>query len=161
IALLVDVSGSMRIGPKLGLARQMVSRLVHELEDGRDEAALFTFDASLHEEQPFTAQPSSIESALSSADPWGTTSLYDAVATTARRLAKRAPAHGAVVVLTDGIDTSSVLSPEEVSGVASSIDVPVFIVMTVPPVDVPGFSGRDGDKRTADVAGLEDLAAWT
>jgi hypothetical protein len=87
--------------------------------------------------------------------------LYDAVATTARRLAKRAPAHGAVVVLTDGIDTSSVLSPEEVSGVASSIDVPVFIVMTVPPVDVPGFSGRDGDKRTADVAGLEDLAAWT
>lgn len=156
LALLVDVSGSMRIGAKLAHARQVAERILAELQDGRDEAALFTFDASLHEEQPFTNHPSSIDSTLTSAHPFGTTSLYDAIAATARRLAERSPVHGAVIVFTDGIDTSSVLTPSEVSALASSIDVPVYIVVTVQPIDHRLDRANNGEGSD-----LRDLAAWT
>ena len=155
VALLVDVSGSMRMGPKLAFARGVLERLVAELEDGRDEAGLFTFDANLHEVQPFTTRPSTIDP---SAYPFGTTSLYDAIAATARRLADRAPVHGAVVVFTDGVYTSSVLTPPEVSALASSIDVPVYVVVTVPPIDREQMASRDSSGERSD---LRDLAAWT
>ncbi len=40
----------------------------------------------------------------------------------------RLPQRSAVVVLTDGVDTHSRLTPEQVSGIASEIDVPVYVV---------------------------------
>ena len=48
-----------------------------------------------------------LQGALSDFEPFGTTSLYDATAATARRLAARSATHKAIIVLTDGIDTSS------------------------------------------------------
>jgi hypothetical protein len=57
------------------------------------------------------------------------------MASTARRLANRSGTRKAIIVLTDGIDTSSSMSVSEVSGLASSIDVPVYIVATVPSID--------------------------
>jgi Ca-activated chloride channel homolog len=159
IALLVDVSGSMRIGPKLPLARQVLERITGQLEDGRDEAALFTFDSALREEQPFTLHPRNLATLFDSVSPFGTTSLYDAIASTARRLTDRPALRRAIVVLTDGIDTSSTLTASEVSGIASSIDVPVYVVVTVPPIDQPELGAhRAGGDRTAD---LLDLAQWT
>ncbi len=107
LAVLLDVSGSMRVGPKLALAAAVAGRLAGELQDGRDEVGVFTFDASLHEQQPFTVHPRLVETAFESADPWGTTSLYDAIAETARRVEARRAPRRAVVVLTDGVDTSS------------------------------------------------------
>ena len=64
-------------------------------------------------------------------------------------------------MLTDGIDTSSALTAREVSGLASSIDVPVFVVATVPSLDqrlMLEASGRSGPSGAAD---LRDLAEWT
>ena len=63
------------------------------------------------------------------------TSLYDATAATARQLAARSATHKAIIVLTDGLDNSSHMTAREVSAVASSIDVPVFVVATVPWLD--------------------------
>ena len=76
-----------------------------------------------------------MEGALTEFEPFGTTSLYDATARPRRHVAARSASRKAIIVLTDGIDTSSAMTPREVSGLASSIDVPVFIVATVPPVD--------------------------
>src|SRR5439155_10424050 len=76
VALLVDGSGSMRLGPKLTFAREVLDRMTAELEDGRDEAGLFTFDAALHEQQPFTMHPGAIGSRFDQVEPFGTTSLY-------------------------------------------------------------------------------------
>jgi VWFA-related protein len=148
------------MGPKLTFARQVADQLLAELQDGRDEAALFTFDASLHEDHEFTTHPATIDSALNSAHPFGSTSLYDAIAATARRIAERRAGHGAIVVLTDGIDTSSVLTAPEVSGLASSIDVPVYVVVTVPPIDHPRPGEREAEKGDV-TSDLQDLATWT
>jgi VWFA-related protein len=161
IAVLIDTSGSMRVSSKFALARNVAKRFAVDLQDGRDEASLFTFDASLREQQPFTNHPVALDAALEAADPFGVTSLYDAIAETARRLAERPAAHRALIVLTDGIDNNSALSAAQVSALASSIDVPVYVIATVAPIDRAEYERRGTDQRSFDVADFRDLALWT
>jgi len=161
LAILVDMSGSMRMGPKIAMARQAYDSILSQVRQGEDEVAVFTFDSGLHERRGFTRDLGALKDGLAEFEPFGTTSLYDGTAAVARRLAGRAGARKAVVVLTDGIDTSSALTAREVSGVASAIDVPVFVVATVPSGDLrPAFepSQRGVASSTAD---LRDLADWT
>jgi Ca-activated chloride channel family protein len=159
VAVLLDMSGSMRMGPKLAFARAVLDRIAAELQDGSDELALFTFDASLYEREPFTSHPAAIDTSLEGAQPFGTTSLYDAVAATAKRLIGRSSRRRAIVVLTDGLDTSSSLTAADVSALASSIDVPVYVVATVASIDhVPDDVARQAAPSSGD---LRDLAAWT
>ena len=159
LAILVDMSGSMRIGSKIAMARQAFDSVVSQLRVGEDEVAVFTFDSALHERQDFTRDLATLRGALADFEPFGTTSLFDATAETARRLAARSGTHKAIIVLTDGIDTSSTLSAPEVSGLASSIDVPVYVVATVPSIDQRTMM-EAADRRSESVD-LRDLAEWT
>jgi VWFA-related protein len=161
IAALLDVSGSMRIGPKMALASQVIKRLTVAIQDGKSELGLFTFDSGLHESLPFTTTPNRIDEALTEARPFGSTSLYDAIAETARRLQARSAPRRAIVVLTDGADTSSTLSPAEVSAIASSIDVPVYVIVTVSPMDRAQQLEPAIIRIGPSSADLSDLAAWT
>lgn len=161
LAVLLDTSGSMRVSSKFTLARDVVKQLGSDLQEGRDEVSVLTFDASLRVRQPFTAHPASLDEALDTAEPFGTTSLYDAIAATARRLGDRPSPRRAILVLTDGIDTSSSLTAAEVSGLASSIDVPVYVVATVAPIDRAMYEARAETVARTDAAGVRDLAAWT
>jgi Ca-activated chloride channel family protein len=147
VALLFDVSGSMRLATRLDDARQAARQLLSALRLGSssspweapgDEAAVFSFDMNLQSLQSFTSDPSAIERALARVAPYGQTSLYDAIALTAEEVANTRsgdPHRRAVVVFTDGIDTSSRLSPEKVSALASSIDVPVYVITVASDVD--------------------------
>jgi Ca-activated chloride channel homolog len=148
VALLIDGSGSMVVGSTLDAARSVAADMLSVLDPKRDEAALFTFHKSLIELQDFTSDFDPIRVRLEDLEAYGTTSLYDAIAGTARRISKFAKHRRAIVVLTDGADTSSVLTPAEVSGLASSIDVPVYVL---------ALEGADLANR----APLADLARWT
>jgi VWFA-related protein len=161
LAILVDMSGSMRIGSKISMARQAYESVLSQLRQGTDEVAVFTFDASLHERRDFTRDLSTLKGALSDFDPFGTTSLYDATAATARRLAARSATRKAIVVLTDGVDTSSAMTAREVSGVASAIDVPVFVVATVPSLDQRLMLEASERSTSSHAVDLRDLAEWT
>ena len=161
VAILVDMSGSMRIGAKIAMARQAYDSVLSQLQHSDDEVALFTFDASLHERHDFTRDVSALRGALSVFEPFGATSLYDATAAAARRLAARSATHKAIIVLTDGMDTSSMLTAREVSGVASSIDVPVFVVATVPSLDQRLMMQASERPAISEAADLRDLAEWT
>jgi VWFA-related protein len=160
LAILVDMSGSMKIGPKISMARQAYKSVLSQLREGQDEAALFTFDAELHQRQGFTHALASLQDGLAEFEPFGTTSLYDATAATARQLAARSTTNRAIIVLTDGTDTSSAMTAAEVSGLASSIDVPVYVVATVPSVDQRQMMESEG-RPGGDGADLRDLAYWT
>jgi hypothetical protein len=60
--------------------------------------------------------------------------------------------------LTDGVDTHSRLTPGQVSGIASEIDVPVYVVAVMSAIDDP----RVFDAPEAETSGgLRDLAHWT
>ena len=77
-------------------------------------------------------------------------------------IADRANRHRAVFVITDGVDTGSRLKPPEVSAIASAIDVPVYLLTVVNPVDHPGGDfGVLTEAKVAESATLADLARWT
>jgi Ca-activated chloride channel homolog len=130
IALLLDTSSSMRDANEKQ-AGAVISALLAAMS-GSDEAALFTFDKTLRQETPFTRDDEVIQQALSKTVMWGQTSLYDAIADTAKRLSEQPSQRRAVVVITDGQDTSSARTPADVSGLASSFDVPVYVVAVAP-----------------------------
>ena len=161
VAVLIDVSGSMRLTSKLDAARDVMRELASDLHDGRDEVGVFEFSAGLHELQPFTPHPSQAGTALRDVDPFGATSLYDAIAETAQRLAERPSRRRAIVVLTDGIDTSSALAPADVSARASAIDAPVYVVATVPRIDRELYQDRATAANARATADARDLALWT
>jgi Ca-activated chloride channel family protein len=151
LALLLDTSGSMR-GPNFDNAKHVVDGLLNALDQKADEVALFTFDNAIRQETPFTSDPHVIRSALNTTHAWGLTSIYDAIAETAKQLGDQRSHRRAVVVVTDGADTSSTLSPAEVSGIASAIDVPVYVMAVVPP---------RADDIEAGGGDLSNLAYWT
>jgi VWFA-related protein len=161
LAVLVDMSGSMRVGPKIGMARHVFDAVLAQLRTGVDEVALFTFDATLHERQGFTTDLAQLRTGLDDFAPFGATSLFDATAATARRLADRSAARKAILVLTDGIDTSSMMSASEVSGLAASIDAPVYVVATVAPLDQRAMIEAGDRAGRTDTTDLRDLADWT
>src|SRR5207237_7308229 len=102
LALLFDVSGSMRLADRIEEARQAARQVLAALQLAEpnaggirklnnDEAAVFSFDMNLQSLQPFTSDAGAIESALARVTPYGQTSLYDAIAQTARRVADTGP----------------------------------------------------------------------
>jgi VWFA-related protein len=163
LAVLLDISGSMAVGGNMDRAREAVSIAMKTLRAGDDEAALFTFDSELQEIVVFTKELDRVRRVSLQGKPWGQTSLYDAIAQTARTVAARTNRHRAVLVITDGVDTGSRMKATEVSAIASSIDVPVYLLTVVNPVDHIGgeFGVIQTDSRVAEAATLADLSRWT
>jgi Ca-activated chloride channel family protein len=160
VAFLFDVSGSMEA--RLGSAREAAEHVLSWLEPVRDEAAIFTFDTRLVEQMPFTAGLTTLPASMSTVVPFGATSLHDAIALTAQRVGKREGRRRAVVVLTDGRDNASRLAPEEVSSIASAIDVPIYIFAVVASIDNPSADTRTSTTdHSALVGTLADLASLT
>jgi Ca-activated chloride channel family protein len=155
LGLVFDTSGSMR-GPNLSKGQAVVSALLDRLDHASDEAALFTFDKAIRAETPFTNERHRIREALDRTEGWGLTSLYDAIAETAKQVAQRRGSRRAVVVITDGVDTSSEMTLPDVSGLASAIDVPVYIFT----VDAVPSAGADKSIAPREDT-LLNLARWT
>ena len=166
VAVLVDVSGSMRVGQRAVEARQGADHIFSNLGGG-DQAAVFSFDTMLSEVQTFTSDREKLKKAFNEVDPpFGQTSLYDAIAATARMVAEVSrtgarglPQRSAVIVITDGVDTKSRMTPDEVSQVASGIDVPVYILAVVATVDDPRET--EDQRKAAAASSLQELARGT
>jgi len=150
VALLLDVSGSM--STKLERAREASRNLLGGLQTGVDEAALFSFDTQLKELRGFSTDLAATDLGWGKTRAFGATSLWDAIAETANRIATR-QRRRALVVITDGVDSASRLKPEEVSLIASSVDVPVYVV-------VIGFTTEE-EPPAALEGPLANLAQWT
>lgn len=163
LGIVLDISGSMAVGGNIDRARHAIEFVVGTLQAPRDEAALFTFDAKLQTVVPFTTQLDRIRRVSLEGTPWGTTTLFDSIGETARVAAERNNRHRALLVITDGVDTGSRMTGPQVSAIAASIDVPVYLLTVVSPVDHPG--GEHEVERAADAtsntATLADLARWT
>ena len=160
VAMLFDVSGSME--GQLAHARETASLLLSLMDPSRDETAIFRFDTHLDETAPFTTGLRELPASMSKIVPFGATSLFDAIAQTAERVSVREGHRHAVVVFTDGFDNASRMTAPQVSGIASSIDVPVYIVGVVSPLDDPTSAAAVPAAAHSPLAGaLANLAAWT
>jgi Ca-activated chloride channel family protein len=67
----------------------------------------------------------------------------------------------AVVVFTDGNDNASRMTPAQVSGIASAIDVPVYIFGVVSSIDNPSSDLATGPTKSPLAGPLVDLANLT
>jgi len=123
IALALDVSTSM--STKMREVSEALRHFIDLLEPA-DEIMVLTFSADLHVEQDFTSDRDLLERVFSRLQPASGTALYDA-AIEAIRLVAPGPAESkAVVLVTDGMDTASQASFEELREVARRSEVPVF-----------------------------------
>jgi Ca-activated chloride channel family protein len=163
LAVLFDTSGSMSVTSNLSLGRLVAEQLLSLLRPGVDEVALFAFDSGFRMVVAFTTRPDVVEAALRELEAFGSTALYDAIGDVAAQLEERSNRRRALVVITDGIDTSSHRSAAEVSGIASASDVPVYVV-TVGLGEKSTLAGPqdafEPDPMTAS-AHLGNLAHWT
>jgi VWFA-related protein len=127
VALLVDGSGSMRLGSATVSSQQICEMILANLRRDHDLAALMSFDTRLLTLREFTQEFDRIRSGLGEVAAFGSTSIYDAIAGTAAVVANRTKNRRAVVVITDGADNASSYSPEEVASISSTIDVPIYV----------------------------------
>jgi Ca-activated chloride channel homolog len=151
----------MRVAGRMDAGKGVVELLLEAMQPGADEVGLFTFEKTIHEEVPFTTDQSQIRLGLGQMSAaMGLTSLYDAIAQTTKTLAERPSKRRAVIVITDGVDTSSTMTPAAVSGLASASDVPVYVIAVVSPLDHPGTDLAVVTDAQMDTS-LSNLAYWT
>ncbi len=128
LVFLQDLSGSMGTGDKIGLSQEVVRHFVTQALPG-DEFALATFASGRGEvEVPFTADREAILDAVSRWQGWGTTALHDAVAWIPEISAEGRNSRRFAVLVTDGVDNASALSPEQAREIVRTAQVPVYVL---------------------------------
>jgi VWFA-related protein len=161
ILLLVDASGSMNGELKTASTKMAVIQLLSAM-DKEDETALAGFDSRYFGLVPFTRDRRPILGAFDDLTPFGSTALHDALDNAARDLASHGEGRRAVIVVTDGIDNSSQMTPEEVIARSRALDVPIYAVSVLSPLDDPRsplFAGRSRNAAaTTGAAMLERYA---
>ena len=137
LSLLIDTSASME--DKLRLAQEAAIGFIRRLRPD-DIAQVIDFDNRVSILQQFTSDRAALENAIRQTVPNGSTSLHNAIYISIKELKKvRATSAGdvrrqAIVVLSDGEDTSSLVPFEEVLDLAKRSEVIIYTI---------GIRGRD------------------
>ena len=126
IGLLIDGSGSMR--QSSAVSRRVGEILLTLLNAHSDDVALMSFDTRLLTHREFTSDFQRLRTGLNEVECWGATSVYDAIAGAAGIVNEHTRKRRAVLVVTDGSDNWSTYSAEEVAWIASTIDVPIYVL---------------------------------
>lgn len=137
LALLIDTSASME--DKLTTAQDAAVGFAKSLR-AQDLAEVIDFDSRVEVKQTFTNDASLLEAAIRNTSAGGSTSLFNALYISLRELTKRKAAstddvrRQAVIVLSDGEDTSSLMTFEEVLELAKRSETSVYAI---------GIKGKD------------------
>ena len=125
IALLVDASASMTYSMEHA-ARAAKDFVARALKDG-DRCSVTAIQDVPRRKQPLTADRAAISAALQEIVPDGRTALHDAVNSAIREL-RGEKNRRAIVVMTDGADTSSNYGWDEVLKQAREAAIPIYFI---------------------------------
>lgn len=125
VVLLIDVSGSTR--ESQGEIRRAALRFARSLEP-EDRVAIITFNDKPRLVLNWTNDIEKIQYALESVYAKGTTVLNDALYVTFDDLLRDVEGKSAVILLTDGMDTKSMVSYEQALELASRSEAMVYVV---------------------------------
>lgn len=150
VALVLDVSDSMR-GLRMDDARTAVRVFVEEHLRPEDEVALFVFNHEARMLADWTADRQPILEALVPIRPSGGTGIYDAVSAALPTCLQRRHSRSAMIVVSDGADTSSDASLVQLKQQLSRADVCLYGIA----VDTPGM--RESQRVSPQV--FRELAA--
>jgi VWFA-related protein len=135
LALVLDVSGSMV--NHMRLIRKAATSLVEGLERG-DRAAIAAIKRYVELPQPLTSDMTKVLGAINGLSASGSTALYDGVYLALKELERgRRPGEATkqvIVVLSDGLDTSSHIAAEEVSAAATALGVNIYVIAAPTPL---------------------------
>ena len=131
LAILLDTSASMN--ERLATAQEAAVGFAHRLRK-EDVIEVIDFDSQVRILQSFTNDAAALEKAIRSTDVNGSTSLYNAIYISLKELKKvRANSaedirRQAIVVLSDGDDTSSLVPYEEVLDLAKRSETAIYAI---------------------------------
>jgi Ca-activated chloride channel family protein len=164
LGIVLDTSGSMA-GEKWNAARDAIDRFLERLNDELDDFFLYRFSAGPDLVQDWTNDRRALSWSLGRVNPNGGTAMYDAVVEAVPMAQGGQNRKKAVVIISDGNDTSSRVSVGDVKRVVRETEVLVYavgidgqgqptIMTRRPPVGgrppmpipfpLPGGSGRGG-----------------
>lgn len=124
LALVLDASGSM--SRRTHFLQEAALSLLHKLDEG-DRALVIQFNESVKASAEFTADTGRLEQFVEALQAWGGTSLYDATHYALNRVRDQ-PGRKVVVVFSDGADTTSTMSEQEVIDYARAVEATVYSV---------------------------------
>lgn len=135
LSILIDASSSMdETNGRITTAKEAAIGFCRRLNP-LDVAQIIAFSSDIQIRQPFTSDLAALEAAIAAARTGGSTSLYTAIYVALSELKKvRRGQHPdeirrqAIVVLSDGEDTTSLLNYEEVLEFAKREDVAVYAI---------------------------------
>jgi Ca-activated chloride channel family protein len=135
LALLLDTSASME--GTLATAQEAALGLVRQLGPA-DQTMVIEFDSSVRTLLGFTNDLGALEAAIRGTEAGGSTALYNALYVALKELAHtsrntrnrddQGPRRRAIVVLSDGDDTSSLVAFEEVLELAARVDTVIYTI---------------------------------
>lgn len=131
LSLLIDTSASME--ERLAVAQDAAVGFARRVR-GQDLAQVIDFDSRVEILQGFTNDSAALERAIRSTTSGGSTSLYNAVYIALRELAKvKAKSQDdvrrqAIVLLSDGEDTTSLVSFEEVMELVKRSETSIYTI---------------------------------
>lgn len=126
LILALDVSGSMEGAPLA--ATQAAARSLIEGLGLQDRVALLTFSEQVTWAQEFTSERAVLLQALENLKASGNTAFNDALHEAARRMSALPAGRRAIVLLTDGEDTTSVTGFAQALNMAQASNTPVYTV---------------------------------
>lgn len=128
IVFLQDLSGSMANGGKLEASRQALGSLLAAAGPD-DEFAIATFAGErLQVEVPYTGNKAALAEAMELWEGYGTTALHDAVAWLPEISESSAVGNRVAILVTDGHDNSSTISPAQAVEIVRGARLPVYVL---------------------------------
>jgi len=124
VALVLDASGSMRAN--LRFLKEAANSFIHKLEDV-DRALVVQFNESIKGSAEFSDDMDRLDEFVEALEAWGGTSLFDAIHYGLGRVRDQ-PGRKAVIVFSDGADTTSSFKEQEVVDYARAVEATVYCV---------------------------------
>jgi Ca-activated chloride channel family protein len=129
LTVLLDVSGSMDLRNKLKESKEALRYLLSILLSARDEVSLLIFaDGEVEVAAGFSDDKEEFLSELDRTDAYGQTALNDAVAVSPEFANRGKNEKRAILLITDGIENDSRLTPDQAVEIARRVDVPIYAV---------------------------------
>lgn len=146
LALLIDTSASME--QNLATAQEAAIGFVREIGPA-DLATIIDFDSRVQTAQALTSDRQALEEAIRRTAAGGSTALYNAIYIALKELAKlsadepQMPRRRAIIVLSDGEDTSSLVGFDEVLDLASRSDTVIYAIGLGPSTPATTRTGQN------------------
>jgi Ca-activated chloride channel family protein len=129
LTVLLDVSGSMAVQNKLEEAKIGLRNLVTAVLAARDQVSLLIFaDGQVEVAAPFSTDKTEFLKVLEKTEAYGQTALNDAVAVSPEFANRGHNEKRAILLITDGVENDSQLTPDQALEIARRVDVPIYTI---------------------------------